>query len=245
MRDGLSSLSAWTPSAATETPRHVLFWIHGGANVLGSAGSDDALTGSMYDGQALADAENAVVVTTNYRLGALGFLAHPSLATESPRQASGNYGLLDIVAALHWVQRNIAQFGGDPNKVMVFGESAGAFNTCAVLTSPLTSGLFSSAIMQSGVCSVPTKARQEQRGVTLAAELGCTGDAAQCLRSKPAAAFVAVQGGLSLATSGPIDPSAFFVTRHQVCQMTNLRGDAGSSGIYRDFVGSGWSCRSG
>lgn len=202
-------LNVWTPSAPAGATRPVLFWIHGGANVLGSAGSDDAITGGIYDGQALADAANAVVVTTNYRLGALGFLTHPSLAAESSRQSSGNYGLLDILAALHWVQRNVGQFGGDPRKVMVFGESAGAFNTCALLASPLATDLFASALMQSGVCSTPTRARQEQRGITLAAELGCTDDAAQCLRNKPAAAFAAVQGGLSVA-AGPVDASAFF-----------------------------------
>jgi para-nitrobenzyl esterase len=117
-----------------------MVWIHGGGFFGGS--------GAWYDGEALAR-RGVVLVTLNYRLGALGFLAHPALSHESPKGVSGNYGLLDQIAALHWVQNNIAQFGGDPANVTVFGESAGAYSICILTVSPLAKGLFRRAILQS------------------------------------------------------------------------------------------------
>lgn len=107
-------LNVWTPAQDADQKLPVMVWIHGGAFVTGS-GSDE-----MYDGAALAR-QGVVVVTLNYRLGALGFLAHPSLSAESPENVSGNYGLLDQVAALRWVQSNIDRFGGDPDRVTIFG----------------------------------------------------------------------------------------------------------------------------
>jgi para-nitrobenzyl esterase len=146
-RPGLSSedclsLNIWTP--ATSAPDHlpVMVWIHGGGFFAGS-GSLPA-----YDGEALAR-RGVVLVTLNYRLGALGFLAHPALSRESARGVSGNYGILDQIAALRWVQNNIAQFGGDPANVTVFGESGGAYSICVLTVSPLTQGLFRRAILQS------------------------------------------------------------------------------------------------
>jgi para-nitrobenzyl esterase len=119
-----------------------MVWIHGGGFFAGS-GSLPA-----YDGEALAR-RGVVLVTLNYRLGALGFLAHPALSRESARGVSGNYGILDQIAALRWVQNNIAQFGGDPANVTVFGESGGAYSICVLTVSPLTQGLFRRAILQS------------------------------------------------------------------------------------------------
>ena len=103
-------------------------------------------------GPALAR-KGVIVVSTNYRLGALGFMAHPALTAESPHHASGNYGLLDQIAALQWVRRNIARFGGDPANVTIFGESAGSVNVCYLMASPLARGLFQRGIMESGTCS--------------------------------------------------------------------------------------------
>ncbi len=122
----------------------VMFWIHGGANVLGSA--------QQFDGARLANEQRVVVVTINYRLGLLGWLRHSSLRTvgDSAADHSGNYGTLDIIAALNWVQENISAFGGNPDKVTVFGVSAGGLNTWSMVQSPLAKGLFHGAIVQSG-----------------------------------------------------------------------------------------------
>jgi para-nitrobenzyl esterase len=174
-------LNVWTPRLDGKRP--VLFFIHGGANVLGSA-NQPVLNGNQYDGQTLAAREDAVVVSTNYRLGPLGFLAHPALGAESPLGASGNYAIFDQIAALKWVQHNIASFGGDPSRVMIFGESAGAMNVCVLLATPRAAGLFSRALMESGGCETIDKTAAEARGVTFAQEkLGCFDmKSSDCLR---------------------------------------------------------------
>jgi para-nitrobenzyl esterase len=136
-------LNVWAPTKRADAPLPVMVWVHGGSNVNGS-GSFVA-----YRGQRLA-AKGVVVVSMNYRLGALGYLAHPELSRESGHGASGNYGMMDVVAALKWVQANIGAFGGDPANVTVFGHSAGARNIDHLLVSPLARGLFRRAIAQSG-----------------------------------------------------------------------------------------------
>lgn len=136
-------LNVWAPTDKGQGGLPVMVWIHGGGNISG-AGSTP-----MYDGEALAR-KGAVIVTLNYRLGPFGFLAHPWLSAESPGGVSGNYGLLDQIAALRWVQRNIRAFGGDPGLVTIFGESAGGLNVCCLMASPLATGLFHRAIAQSG-----------------------------------------------------------------------------------------------
>jgi para-nitrobenzyl esterase len=136
-------LNVWAPAKSPEEKLPVMVFIHGGAFVRG-AGSLP-----LYNGSALAR-KGVVVVTLNYRLGALGFLTHPELAKESPNNTSGNYGLLDQQAALRWVQNNIAAFGGDPAYVTVFGESAGAVSVISLLASPQSKGLYSQAIVESG-----------------------------------------------------------------------------------------------
>ena len=136
-------LNVWTPATSPADRVPVMVWIHGGGFQAGS-GSEP-----RQDGDALAR-KGVVVVNVNYRLGVFGFLAHPELTKESGQNASGNYGLLDQIAALRWVQRNIAAFGGDPRNVTIFGESAGSFAVSALMVSPLAQGLFHRAIGQSG-----------------------------------------------------------------------------------------------
>ena len=120
-----------------------MVWIHGGAFNIGSGSQPE------YDGRNLAG-KGVVVVTINYRLGPLGFLVHPLLSKESAQGTSGNYGLLDQIAALKWVQRNIAAFGGNPDRVTIFGESAGSKSVTLLMISPLSAGLFQRAIAESG-----------------------------------------------------------------------------------------------
>ena len=161
----------------------VMVWIHGGGFTSGA--------GSEYDPSVLVEKNGIVVVTLNYRLGSLGFLALPGLSAESSQASSGNYGLLDQQAALGWVKRNIERFGGNPADVTIAGESAGGMSVCGHLASPLSSGLFQKAIVQSGLCSSPnntvTLAQAANRNLKYAVKLGCkTGDMA-CLRRVSAA----------------------------------------------------------
>lgn len=136
-------LNVWTAAPSRDDKRPVMVWFHGGAFTVGSGSLP------MFDGTGLAR-RGAVVITVNYRLGRLGFLAHPELSAEQPHRTSGNYGLLDQIEALHWVQRNIAAFGGDPGCVTIFGQSAGSSSVSSLMASPLTKGLFHRAIGQSG-----------------------------------------------------------------------------------------------
>lgn len=136
-------LNVWTAGKEATDKRPVLVWIYGGAFTGGSTAV------ALYDGEALAR-KGLVVVTINYRVGVLGFLAHPELTKESDVRASGNYGLLDQIAALRWVQKNIAAFGGDPKRVTIGGQSAGAMSVHILMASPLAKGLFHQAIAQSG-----------------------------------------------------------------------------------------------
>src|SRR5262249_22131287 len=136
------------------------------------------------DGSKILELGDVIFVTVNYRLGALGFLAHPALAAEDADGSTGNYGILDQIAALRWVKDNIAGFGGDPARIMVFGESAGAVDTCAVMTSPLADGLYARALMESGACAAIPMPRAMEVGADVAAALDCPLDesASGCLR---------------------------------------------------------------
>jgi para-nitrobenzyl esterase len=136
-------LNVWTAATSPSERRPVMVWFHGGAFVEGSGSL------ASFHGEQLA-AKGAVLVTVNYRLGVFGYFAHPALSAESAEGVSGNYGLLDQVAALAWVQQNIAAFGGDPENVTIFGQSAGSMSVFALTISPLASGLFRRAIGQSG-----------------------------------------------------------------------------------------------
>lgn len=152
-------LNVWTAAKEANEARPVMVWIHGGALTRGSGAID------IYDGTSLAK-KGVVIVTINYRLGPLGFFAHPDLTKESSEHASGNYGFLDQVAALEWVKRNIARFGGDPGCVTIFGESAGAMSVCVMTVSPRSSGLFHRAISESGSAflELPSLTTSEDRG---------------------------------------------------------------------------------
>lgn len=177
------TLNVWSPETAPSAPLPVMVFVHGGANNQGSSGVSVGDV-AVYDGRSLA-ARGAVVVTINYRLGALGFLSHPSLDAESADGTSGNYGLHDVLAALRWVQANARAFHGDPARVMLFGESAGGVNTCLLTASPLSTGLFSRALIQSGGCTAAPRAVANAAGDRLIAGAACAGrpDVAACLRA--------------------------------------------------------------
>lgn len=181
------TINVWAPADATaDKPVPVLFFVHGGGNVQG-ASSVDAQGTVIYDGQAMSERGHVAVVTFNYRLGPFGWLAHPAFAEGEPA-SSGNYGALDQVAALAWVKENVAAFGGDPSKVMIFGESAGGQNVCTLLASPLGKGLFSSALVESGGCAAEPKDAAETFAADWAAQAGCDKDAdpAACMRAMKA-----------------------------------------------------------
>ncbi|GAA3463261.1 carboxylesterase/lipase family protein [Saccharothrix longispora] len=172
-------LNVTTPRRGRGLP--VMVWIHGGSFTTGA--------GAVYDARALATRGDVVVVTVNYRLGPFGFLALPSLTAESRGSQSGSYGIQDQQAALRWVQRNAAAFGGDPRNVTIFGGSAGGASVCVNLTSPTAAGLFHRAIVQSFSCAsgLATKQQAEAAGTELATRFGCPdpATAAACMRGKP------------------------------------------------------------
>jgi para-nitrobenzyl esterase len=170
----------------------VMVWLHGGAYAFGAGGDDPAALAPL----------GVVVVTLNYRLGIMGFMAHPALAKESRHVASGNYGLMDQIEALRWVKRNIAAFGGDPDRVTVFGHSAGGASVLQLMASPLARGLFHRAISQSGGNGeTRSRAEGEAQALAVAERLGApTADPIAFLRAQPAARLVA-------AATGPFDPT--------------------------------------
>jgi para-nitrobenzyl esterase len=187
-------LNIWTQAApGTSSLLPIMVWIHGGGFVVGSGAEP------RYDGARLA-ARGIVVVTVNHRLNALGFLAHPELTQESDHRASGAYGMLDLVAALNWVQRNIAAFGGDPGKVTIAGESAGSIAASALMASPLAKGLFKRVIGESGAMfASPTRApaslaEAEAEGLDFMRKVGARSLAE--LRAASADAILAAAPGL-------------------------------------------------
>lgn len=186
------SLAVWAADGAKDAP--VLVFIHGGSNLVGSA--------SSHDGAELAARSGAVVVAMEYRLGALGFFAHPQLDAESPNKVSGNYGILDQRAALQWVQANIQGFGGDPKKVVLFGQSAGAEDTLVHIASPLSKGLFAAAIAESGGGGAPPLAKVENSMQAVVDGVGCGSapDVLACMRALPAEQLA----GLA-AAHGPLE----------------------------------------
>ncbi len=192
-------LNVYTPiTSATNLP--VFVWIHGGAFIYGE--------GADYDPTALV-ANNVIVVTLNYRLGALGFLAVPSLSSNG---GVGNYGLMDQQFALQWVQQNIAAFGGNPKAVTIGGESAGACSVFAHIVSPTAKGLFQRAISESAPCALffPSEANAEASGTSFAAAAGCSSATAACLRALPVGqllATAAAQEGTSLTNILEFEPN--------------------------------------
>ena len=237
------TLSVWRPAADAATPRPVMVWIHGGAHVSGCAkdglteASDLALQGTATGG------DGQIVVALQYRLGPMGFFALPELRSEDPNGSVGNYGMLDQIEGLRWVQNNIAAFGGDPNNVTIFGESAGGFSTYILLASPLGQGLFNRAITESGnygqalalepgVGAPPgtfgPTSTAYQRGTLLAnnAAVGCTdpGTRVACLRGKTSAdvftAWQSASGGGGGVLGAPATPALDgYLLREQAGQM--------------------------
>lgn len=195
-------LNVWTP-ACDGARRPVMVWIHGGAYTIGSGAQ------TMYHGEVLARRGDVVVVTINYRLGAFGFL-HLNEITNGRIPATGNEGLLDQIAALEWVRDEITAFGGDPDKVTVFGESAGAFSVSTLLGTPRAQGLFTNAIMQSGATNfVASSERANQVAETLLRELGLTTSEALRLHDVPTADLLAAQQRTLLANQDKRLPLPF------------------------------------
>jgi para-nitrobenzyl esterase len=195
-------LNLWIPPGAGATSRRpVVLWIHGGGLSIGSAGM------ANYSGENLA-AKGVVYVSLGYRLGAFGFMAHPELTKESPFHASGNYGFLDQIAALQWIQRNIERFGGDPKRVTVMGQSAGAGSAFSLQTSPLARGLFHRIVGMSGGgfrfgVELPTQLEAEVSGIELQKALGV--NSLSALRNVPADRILASQAEFQLGgTSGTV-----------------------------------------
>lgn len=192
-------LNVWSPARSARDRLPVMVWFHGG----GFSNGSTALP--LYAGDRLAR-KGVIVVTVAYRLGPFGYLAHPELTRESARGGSGNYGLMDQVAALRWVQRNIAGFGGDPGQVTIFGQSAGAMAVSLLMASPRAAGLFHRAIAQSGGMFEPTQiapsfllSNAERDGVAYASSVGASSLAQ--LRALPAAALLRGSAG---AVSHPV-----------------------------------------
>jgi len=215
MSEDCLNLNVWTPTVSPGARLPVMVWIFGGAYTEGS-GSSPHDQGDRLAGQGV------VVVTFNYRLGALGFLAHPELTAESPHHASGNYALSDSLAALQWVQRNIAAFGGDPGNVTIFGESAGAAISAALVGSALAHGLFQRAICESGTWmglnlgAMRPRESAEQQTVKAAAAIGAANLAA--LRALPAAEAATKLPKQGMIIDGwiiPQDLTRIFVEGHQ------------------------------
>jgi para-nitrobenzyl esterase len=176
------TLNVWTPAWPMKKPAAVMVWIYGGGNFAG------ATSDPTFNGDSLAR-HGVVLVTVNYRLGVFGFFALPALSSESPHRVSGNYGLLDQLLALKWVQANIARFGGDPRNVTIFGESAGSLDVNVLTASPLSKGLFEKVIGESGpVVDPPPLAEAEKKGEGFTAKLNVTGlDMLAKLRAIPTA----------------------------------------------------------
>ena len=214
-------LNVWTPARSGKERLPVMVYFYGGGFVAGD-GSEP-----RYDGESMA-AKGIVTVTTNYRLGVFGFLAHPELTAESFHHASGNYGLLDQAAALRWVQQNIAAFGGDPKRVTIAGESAGSVSVSALMTSPLSKNLIAGAIGESGgitgTLPAVSLSQAEQAGAKFAAELGAPSlaglramDTQQILETATKGGFASV-GRFPITIDGyflPEDPAAIYTAGRQ------------------------------
>jgi para-nitrobenzyl esterase len=192
-------MNVWTPaSARAGAALPVVVFIHGGGFTVGSSGM------ALYGGANVA-ARGAIYVNFNYRLGILGYMAHPELTAESPHHASGNYGFLDQVAALRWVQRNIARFGGDPSRVTIAGQSAGGNSVVSLIASPLAGGLFQRAFVQSGAAigtPSPSLAESEQTGIDVQKAVGVKSLAE--MRQLPADRIFVVQRDFQFGDSGSV-----------------------------------------
>jgi len=231
-------INVWTAAKSANEHRPVIVWTYGGG-FTGGAGSL-----AMYDGEALAR-KGVVVVTYNYRLGIFGFLAHPELTAESEHHASGNYGMMDLAAALRWVQRNIAGFGGDPRRVTIDGESAGSMMVSAMVGSPQGKGLFERAIGQSGawmginIAKMTTRAQAEESGEKIAGSLGAKSIAE--LRGKPADELMKARGAFAIIVDGWMVPEDLSITylNHRQNDVDLLVGSNHDEGTFFTRPGAG------
>ncbi len=239
-------LNVWTTNWQGDTPQPVMVWIHGGGNTVGWSAE------LPYQGHHLAR-RGVVVVSINYRLNDFGFMAHPGLTAESPDRASGNYALLDQIAALQWVQRNIAAFGGDPDRVTIFGESAGGANIAFLMVSPLAEGLFHRAISQSGAYPASrfsTLEQAEERGRQLGRALGgqaASDDPAESLAAMRAASIEEIlaanvpggaDGGPNIdgwVVSRPLAETFAAGDQHAVPLLIGFNANEGSMRVPRDI----------
>src|SRR5690349_656100 len=202
-------LNVWTPAKSNRERLPVLVYFYGGGFVTGDSSE------FRYDGESMAT-KGIVVVTVNYRLGVFGFMAHPELTKESAHNASGNYGLLDQNAALQWVQRNVANFGGDPKRVTIAGESAGSVSVSAQMISPLSKNLIAGAIGESGAItgtlSAVPRAKGEEQGSKFATDLGAKDIAG--LRAIPSQQLLdeASKGGWASIGRFPLTIDGYFLT---------------------------------
>lgn len=202
-------LNVWTAQLQPTAHLPVMVWVHGGSNRVGNGAE------SGYDGSSLSS-HGVVVVTINYRLGAMGFFAHPELTAESPHHSSGNYGLLDQIAVLQWVQQNISQFGGDPANVTLFGESAGSIDATTLIASPLTTNLFRRVIAQSGPAfglgPEQNLSQMQVLGAAVGKEAGGQpGAQLEVLRKLPATQIAQIEGRLIALQFKGYDPNASIV----------------------------------
>ena len=231
--------NVWTSATSPNDKRPVMVWIYGGGFTGGSGGL------TWYDGENLA-AKGPVIVTFNYRLGSLGFFAHPDLAKEAGHPGSGNYGMMDAIAALQWVKRNIAAFGGDPDKVTVAGESAGAIMVGALVGSPQAKGLFTRAIAESGgwmgltMGRMQTAAVAEANGVKAMQTIGVSTIAD--LRAKPLSEL-SIQGA-GLVVDGFLIPEDLSYTfqagkQNAVDVLTGSNKDEANFGVCQGAGGRG------
>ena len=200
-------LDLYRPSRSARGDRPVIVWMHGGGYTQG--------TGVIYGGETLAALTDSIVISLNYRLGALGYLALDQLDAENPSTGSGNWGLLDQIAALNWVKRNIRAFGGDARNVTIAGQSAGGSAVCTLLASPKAAGLFQHATIQSAGCGLGerTLSAAQAQGSSFAKEAGCNDAATRlaCLRSAWAPGLVSAfqrAGGAGPVTGTPTLPLA-------------------------------------
>jgi len=229
------------PDPPPEAPVPVMVWIHGGAFLFGEGVQTDE--GTLGDRLAR---RGVVVVSMNYRLGPYGFLAHPALTAE--QGASGNWGLMDQQAALRWVRDNVAAFGGDPDDVTLFGQSAGGLSTCLHLVAPESRGLFHRVIVQSGLCesALDDQAGGEAHGVALAERLGCTGDdAAACLRAADRDAIEAADEAATSVVDELSGDQAWWPIVDSVTVPSEVR-DAVEAGDFADVPAIvGWTAQEG
>lgn len=219
-------LNVWTPDPVPAEPLPVMIWIHGGSNTSGSTADFVPFPGyetsRLYDGHTLSKTGNVIVVTLNYRLNVFGFFGLSELAAEDPSYPyAGNQGLLDQRAAMLWVQENIAAFGGDPLNVTIFGESAGSFDVCSHVVSPMSAGLFHRAISQSGGCTVGVQSLEDSvAAADIIAEAAGCGEAVDklaCLRAVPTATLLDTGPLVELvgeSTNLAISVDGGFLTEH-------------------------------